>query len=370
MAVSSWMAAAEYRGALPEGDYHPSRVESWMLAGPDAAARRLDTLARATFDLPLDPLPPAHERAHDGASGEVSDPLTRAVPTCRFVETEPSGTTPKFDCVFEGGETVKVKYGRNSEIHAEVAATRLVRLLGYASDTMAIAPRVRCYGCPRYPFLATHLQATFGVPLLSRDRTAGGYTDFEWVAIERKFPARAVETATDKGWGWWELKQSQAPRADLDAFRLTAIFLAHWDNKNENQRLVCLDETAPPPDGRCARPLAMIQDLGATFGPLKVNMARWRELPIWLDRDECTVSMRSLPFKGATFPDAAISEAGRLQFASRMAAITDADIERLFADARFPQFQVGTDQARDLKAWQAAFRHRVDQIVNAGPCPA
>jgi hypothetical protein len=114
----------------------------------------------------------------------------------------------------------------------------------------------------------------------------------------------------------------------------------------------------------------MIQDLGATFGPLKVNMARWRELPIWLDRDECTVSMRSLPFQGATFPDAAISEAGRLQFASRMAAITDADIERLFADARFPQFQVGTDRARDLKAWQAAFRHRVDQIVNAGPCPA
>ena len=226
------MAAAEYRGALPEGDYHPARVESWTLAGPDAAARRLDTLARATFDLPLDPLPPAHERAHDGASDEASDPLTRALPTCRFVETEPSGTTPKFDCVFEGGETVKVKYGRNSEIHAEVAATRLVRLLGYASDTMAIVPRVRCYGCPRYPFLATHLQATFGVPLLSRDRTAGGYTDFEWVAIERKFPARPVETATDKGWGWWELKQSQAPRADLDAFRLTAIFLAHWDNKN------------------------------------------------------------------------------------------------------------------------------------------
>jgi|SRR5688572_765644 len=351
---------------MPGGDYEPRRVEPWTIAGPDAADRRLDTLARATFDLP----PDAFQALRDPAPVNGSDPLTRPVPKCRFVDTEPSGTTPKFDCVFAGGDTVKVKYGRNSEIHAEVAATRLLRMLGYASDTVSIVPRLRCYGCPRYPFFATQLQATFGIPLLSRGRAAGGYTDFEWVAIERKLPAPAIETATDKGWGWWELKRSQAPAADLDAFRLTAIFLAHWDNKGENQRLVCLDESAPPPDGRCARPLAMMQDLGATFGPLKVNVARWRELPIWQDRANCVVSMRALPFRGATFPDARISEAGRLQFVARMAAITDTDIDRLFADARFPQFQVGTDSDRDLRAWRSAFRHRADQIANAGPCSA
>jgi len=351
---------------MPGGDYEPRRVEPWTIAGPDAADRRLDTLARATFDLP----PGAFQALRDPAPVNGSDPLTRPVPKCRFVDTEPSGTTPKFDCVFAGGNTVKVKYGRNSEIHAEVAATRLLRMLGYASDTVSIVPRLRCYGCPRYPFFATQLQATFGIPLLSRGRAAGGYTDFEWVAIERKLPAPAIETATDKGWGWWELKRSQAPAADLDAFRLTAIFLAHWDNKGENQRLVCLDESAPPPDGRCARPLAMMQDLGATFGPLKVNVARWRELPIWQDRANCVVSMRALPFRGATFPDARISEAGRLQFVARMAAITDTDIDRLFADARFPQFQVGTDSDRDLRAWRSAFRHRADQIANAGPCSA
>ena len=33
-------------------------------------------------------------------------------------------------------------------------------------------------------------------------------------------------------------------RADLDALRLLARVLAHWDNKSENQRLVCLD--GPP----------------------------------------------------------------------------------------------------------------------------
>jgi hypothetical protein len=357
------------------GNYEPRRVESLMLSEPDAAARRLEALAQATFDLPSDAWP----TFHDGVPGAMSDPQMRAVPTCRFIETEPSGTTPKFDCVFDGGDIVKVKYGRNSEIHAEVAATRLMRMMGYASDTVTIVPRVRCYGCPRYPFLSTHLQSMVGIPLLSREGTTGGYTDFEWVAIERKLPARAIETATDKGWGWWELKRSQAPSADVDAFRLTAMFLAHWDNKNENQRLVCLDAVLPPSDplgpaaagdGGCARPLAMIQDLGATFGPLKVNLARWRDLPVWQDREACVVSMRALPYRGATFPDARISEAGRLQFAARMAAITEADITRLFAEARFPEFQVGTDEDRDLRAWTAAFRHRVDQIVEAGPCPS
>lgn len=363
VAVSSWLTAAEYRGVVPDGDFEPRLIEPWILTGGDAAARRLDAIARATFVLPED------ASFFDNTTYSAgTDPLARPVPACRFVETEPSGTTPKFECVFEGGETVKVKYGRNSEIHAEAAGTRLLRMLGYPADRITIVPRLRCYGCPRFPFLAARLRSTIGFPALAADASRG-YTDFEWVAVEQKFPAPAIETATHKGWSWWELDRSLAPRADIDALRLTAMFLAHWDNKGENQRLVCLDQGAPPPDGTCVRPLAMIQDLGASFGPLKVNLTRWRDLPVWHDRKACQVSMRALPFEGASFEDAIISEAGRLQFAARIAAISDAEIERLFADARFPQFQVGTHVERDLKAWSDAFRHRRDQIINAGPCP-
>ncbi len=336
----------------------------WTITGADAPARRLDALARATFDLPEDAL------LVNSVSRSGVDPLATPVPACRFVETDPSGTTPKFDCVFEGGVTVKVKYGRNPEIQAEVAATRLLRMLGYAADNVTIVPRLRCYGCPRYPFLAQHLRSTFGLPALAPVDGNSGYTDFEWVAVERKFPAPSIETDSDRGWAWWELKRSHMPPADLDALRLTAMFLAHWDNKTENQRLVCLDDVPPPPDQRCTRPLAMIQDVGATFGPLKVNVARWHDLPIWKDRAACIISMEALPFRGATFPDARISEAGRRQFATRISAISDADIERLFTDARFPQFQVGTDNERDLRIWSDAFRHRRDQITSAGPCPS
>jgi hypothetical protein len=359
VAVTGWVTSADYRGIVPGGDYVPRRIESLTLTGSDAAARRLDALARATFDAPLDAA---------AAYPQENDPLARPVPACRFLPSEPSGTTAKFDCVFEGGDVVKVKYGRNSEIHAEAAATRLINMLGYASDTVTIVPRLRCYGCPRYPFLVERLKSWFDIPLVQQDPSSG-YTDFEWVAVERKFPKPAIETDTLKGWSWWELDSLPDPRGDIDAFRLTAMLLAHWDNKGENQRLVCLDE-APSPDGTCARPLAMMQDLGASFGPLKVNLARWRDLPVWQDRNACLVSMRALPFEGATFGDTVISEAGRLQFAARVGAITDAAIERLFAEARFPQFQAGTDDEGDLKAWTDAFRHRRDQIVNGGPCPS
>jgi hypothetical protein len=365
--ISTWLAAAEYPTIPPRGDFHERHEADWTLIGPQAKAERRDALRRATFIVPAD--------IHTLQS--ASDPLRDPVPSCRFAPAEPTGTTPKFDCTFDGGETVKVKYGHEPEIHGEAAATALLRMLGYAADTMTIVPRLRCYGCPRHPFVAAHLRRTFHLSLVP-EVIPDGYTDFEWVAVERKFPAPAIETDAISGWEWRELDQVDAPRAEVDAFRLLAAFLAHWDNKSSNQRLVCLDalpagesdlsRRSGQREGGCNRPLAMIQDLGASFGPPKVNLARWRDLPIWYDRTSCLVSMRALPFEGATFEDVRVSEAGRALAATRLGAVSDSQIERLFAEARFPEFQAGTPDERDLKAWTSAFRARVRQIAEAR-CP-
>jgi hypothetical protein len=238
---------------------------------------------------------------------------------------------------------------------------------------MTIAPRVRCDGCPRDPFVAMQLLSLTG--LRSRfpaHGVADGYSEFEWVAVERKFEAAAIELIDAKGWAWWELDAvdpaAGASSADLDALRLMAVFLAHWDNKADNQRLVCLDTDAGT-DRPCARPLAMLQDLGATFGPSKVNLARWREAPVWADRATCAVSMEHMPFKGGTFPERRISEAGRAQLAAQLASLSSNDVRALFRAARFPEHYSSTDDDKDLEAWTDAFMHRRDQIVNAGPCP-
>ena len=361
--ISTWLLTAEARGSLPSGSFDASPQIDWPVTPAHAAAIREDALSRAAVREP------GLLRGSSGPAG-TSTGGTADLLTCRYLADEPSGTSPKFNCVLDGGEIVKVKYGRNSEIHAEAAATNLLSLLGYPADDVRVVSRVRCYGCPRFPFLATQLLSIARVPaLLGPHGYDGAYTDFEWVAVERRFNAPAIETPDTEGWAWYELKSSQAPRTELDALRLLAVFLAHWDNKSENQRLVCLDQSPAQPDQPCARPMLMIQDLGATFGPTKVNIAAWRDLPVWANRATCAVSMKPLPYEGATFPDARISEAGRAQLAQALSALSADQIKRLFADARFPEYQSATDDDRDLEAWTSAFRHRVNQIASTS-CPA
>jgi hypothetical protein len=263
--LSNWVTDVDRRAEMPAAVPDARQLEPLVLTGPDADTRRAAMLQRAQIRIDF---------ADDTASAA-------AVSLCYYMANSPSGTTPKFDCVSPTGEIVKVKYGRNPEIHGEAAATRLLQALGYPADTVSIVPRLQCLGCPRFPFAGAYVLANpVTRRLLVRNE---GYTEFEWVSVERRFPARPIETETVKGWNWWELERQADQstgerRAELDAFKLLAIFLAHWDNKSENQRLVCLDD-APGDD--CARPLALIQDVGATFGPMKVNLARWRDLPIW-----------------------------------------------------------------------------------------
>jgi hypothetical protein len=362
-ALSAFLLAAQHQGTPPDGDYVPRRTHDWNLSGPAAEQRRLAMLGRAAWRWsPESPL---------AASPEDNPIATQAIRECRFVNDAPSGTTSKFSCVLDGGEVIKVKYGRNPEIQGEVAGTHLLRMLGFPADDVEIVPRLRCYGCPRDPYATVVATAwTYTRELLGPSGFEHGYTDFDWVSVERRFPAPAIETDSSKGWAWWEVDDETAHRADLDALRLLAVFLAHWDNKAENQRLVCLDGEAPTPAPDCARPLAMIQDLGATFGPTKVNIATWSAAPIWADRAACLVSMSTLPWGGGTFPETEITEAGRRQLADALAAISDARVRDLFRAARFAEYQTATDDRRDLDQWVDAFKARVREVVTAGPCPA
>ena len=360
-ATSAWLLATEHRESSPAGAFEPRELALWPMTAVRAAELRHAALQRAQVRIAA-PSRPVFDL------DVIEPPLD-----CHFIPREPSGTSPKFDCVLDGGDVVKVKYGRNPEVPGEVAATRLLSALGFPADRMTIARSVRCYGCPRSPFVAMHILRLTGVDAwYSAPGRAEGYSEFGWAAVERKFEAAPIELNDRKGWGWWELKVvdplAGASRTDLDALRLVAVFLAHWDNKDENQRLACLDEPGAP-DAACARPIAMVQDLGATFGPTKVNVARWASLPVWADRSTCTVSMKNLPFGGGTFPDARIGEEARRQVATQLSSIPRADVRALFAAARFPEYYSSTADDKDLSRWEAAFTDRVRQIAAAGPCP-
>jgi hypothetical protein len=351
----------------------PKTTSEAAATPPVTAAQRAAALRSARVWQPpaiavaqarLDRNPPDHDALDE-----------KAIVDCRLVVKRMSGTTPKFDCELPGHEVIRVKYGRgNPELHAEIAATRLLSALGFFADRMYVVAKVRCAGCTMFPFQSLKC---LGETRIEKACFPGGLdyesrTEFDAVAIERRFEGRRVESTPDQGWAWYEIENIEeaaggSPTAHVDGLKLLAVLLAHWDNKAENQRLLCLPG-ADLPDGGCSRPIAMLQDLGASFGPIKLDLQNWRSMPIWADSRRCRVSMEQLPWGGGTFPEQDISEQGRVFVLSLLEQLSAAQLRDLFASARVEYAEAVTAASRQPEAWAAAFLDKVRQIREAGPC--
>jgi hypothetical protein len=114
----------------------------------------------------------------------------------------------------------------------------------------------------------------------------------------------------------------------------------------------------------------MIQDLGASFGPKRMDLQNWRQLPVWTDARACRVSMASLPYHGATFKDQQISEDGRRFALALLQKLTPAQLNTLFEAAGVTTFNHVLTEAHQPQAWTDAFLAKVAEIANAGPCPS
>lgn len=326
---------------------------------------RAEAIARArVWRAPTHPL----DRATLGRS------LNQSMVECRFTISELGGTSPKFHCVTDEGEELRIKYGSGLEIPAETAATRLLTALGFGADAVTLVERLRCYGCPRAPFMTMKIvEGTHAERLYEHLVNPDTYQDFTWVALERKLDARPIEASDQEGWGFYELDaidpaRGGASRAEVDALRLMAVFLAHWDNKADNQRLVCLSATWPAGTA-CREPFLLLQDVGSTFGPLRVDLDAWRTAMIWQDRASCTISMRDLPYNGATFRATRVTESGRQLLAHLLGGLSESQVSELFTAARFDRFGGVFAAPRSVDAWVAAFKLRVRTIAEGAACP-
>jgi hypothetical protein len=329
---------------------------------------RLDALSRATVWQQ----PPPIAKANLGAGPNDPSQIT-----CTFEIAQLNGTAPKFDCRTEQGDKLRVKYGRSPEIPSEVAATRLLHAIGFGADDMMLVEKLRCYGCPAEPFLTMKTLGLAGAEQwYAKVMDPKSFKDFEWAAIEHKHWGRPIETQDVEGWAFFELdlidpKKGGSPRAHVDALRLLAVFLSHWDNKSENQRLVCLSESDWPEGGKCSKPFAMLQDVGSAWGPRKVDIKEWAKSPIWADRASCTISMDALPYHGATFKPVKITEAGRQHLGGLLTQLSDRQLDQLFRDARFDHATglIGGVKATPIEEWVAQFKARVATITAGPACP-
>jgi hypothetical protein len=326
---------------------------------------RHQTLRRAkVWQAPAVPVAEAELRSNAPGFVDEAEELT-----CRFLAERSSGMTAKFHCVLPDGRRIKVKYGvANAERATEVAATRLLSALGFGADHMYVVARVRCRGCPIFPYPR--------FPLLDALRSDPGQVrTFDDVVVELPLEGRAVEEATLSGWGFDELKHLDpavggATRAEVDAFRLMAVFLQNWDLKYPNQRLVCLPGGEPQaPDEPCTRPLAIMHDLGASFGPWRLDVEAWEKKPFWKDRARCLVGMADLPFQGASFPDVEIGEGGRRLLSGLLGELGPEQLADLFEGAGVSRFRVHRPESNaDVSRWVSAFQARVAQVSSGPAC--
>ena len=351
----------------PQDVVRPEESERSSRTRALSADERDETLARAqVWRRPLVPVSEAYLGQDRAAPRELD---------CTFKPNAPSGTTPKFDCVTGDGEEIRIKYGLGAEVPGEAAATRLLTALGFGADSITLIERLRCFGCPKEPFTVMKLVATTRTEsLYEHVINEGSYEVFQWVALERRFPALAIEgTDGSEGWAFFELDKVEsaeggAPRSQVDALRLLAVFLAHWDNKAENQRLVCLSEHWAE-GTRCPQPFLLLQDVGSTFGPRKVDLEDWERAVIWKDRVTCTITMRDLPVHGATFGETRVSEDGRQFLSGLLGELTDAQLADLFSGARFDQRRGPFASSSGVEEWVRVFKARRAAIAEGPPCP-
>ncbi len=283
-----------------------------------------------------------------------------ATVACRFRDKALSGASPKFACRLPDGDELKVKFGgANGEVYGEVAASRLLWALGFGADRM-YSVRVVCRGCPL---------RVGGILRADGDRIV------DPAAVERKI---AGEELLEK-WSWQELDRIDeaaggAPKAHRDAFKLLAVLLQHSDSKPQQQRLVCLNDAAGE-DWRCATPLMMINDLGVTFGRANamnqqprasVNLAEWRELPIWKGETGCVGNL-SGSWTG-TLKDPVIGEAGRQFLAGLLMQLSDRQIADMFEAARITLRPRAPARGRSgfpaVDEWVQAFKQKRTEIAN------
>lgn len=358
--TNSAQAAGVSQSSNPDAR-KPAYDDPRTVSDPERAAM----LARAqVWREPKVPIARADFKADATAPRQLS---------CKFKISELGGTTPKFDCDLESGEEIRVKYGKGPEIPAEAAATRLLSALGFGADDITLIERLRCHGCPEEPFSTMRaVELTRAQPVYQRVIDYSEFEDFDWVAKERKFPGRPIETAKVEGWAFFELDQIDpakggAPRAQVDALRLMALFLSHWDNKSENQRFVCLSKEWPE-KAPCPQPFLLLQDVGATFGPSKMDLDAWEQVKMWQDRATCRVSMRDLPYNGATFGEAQISEEGRQFVTKLLAPLSDQQLIDLFTSARFDQKRGVFSAPRPVAEWLRVFKAKRQAIAEGPAC--
>lgn len=245
-------------------------------------------------------------------------------------------------------------YELTKDMYTEVAATRLLWMLGFPADRMYSVREVVCFGCPDNPYKNAGKRATRRYP---------------FAAVERKFPGKTVRmSGKPAGWSWHEARSTgwlNETRAHFQALQILLGVINHVANQAFQNRIRCKKKHIDK-NGICLQPALLVHDLGATFGsqesmdaPLfKGSLQSWRAQPVWRDPEKCLLELQ---FCGdeATCESAAryrVGEQGRQLLIARWNQLTEDHLRALFESARFERV--------DQEQYQRIEHHLSTAVLN------
>ena len=272
-----------------------------------------------------------------GAGSEARAPK----PPFTFVSENLSGTKPKINVTDAAGTAWSVKFttarpGQN-EVHAEVAATRLVWALGYFVDENYFIADGRIEGVK---------------DLRRAGEVVGADGTFRVARFERRPPEA-------KAAGNWDIEENRFNGTrELSGLQALMMFLGNWDYTPGNTVMLHV----PLPNGDVEERY-LVSDLGATFGRMRggVNQApnRWSLEDFSNAKYLTGVSLGKLEFRGPLLranPLAVPLDHARW-FAAMLSQLTDAQIHRAFEAS-------GASPA-DVALFSAQVRKRITEFDKA-----
>ncbi|MCI5157299.1 MAG: hypothetical protein D3906_02475 [Candidatus Electrothrix sp. AUS1_2] len=210
--------------------------------------------------------------------------------------------------------------------------------------------------------------------------------------IEHKFKADKIEVNAHQGWSWneFDLYNESAPnyeriKIEREALALLAALVQHADNKDEQQRLICLDKDIPENAATCDQPAMMIQDLGFSFGHGftdgkqgfdkmgTANLKGFLEAPIWSDAEQCITQINFYKYTGQK-ANKKISEKARIFLSDRLNSLSDDDLINLFTVSKIYRLDEyllddnGDPKKVQIMDWVNGFKQKIKKITEH-TCP-
>ena len=270
---------------------------------------------------------------------------------------------------------------RYNEVFTEVAASRIMWLLGFPADHEYPAKSAACVGCSRDPFgdqLKENKAALHDAPVT-----------FPVVTIERELTWDPIDPGDDETWSWkdaasfytggqWTAEQ----RVNYDAYRL-ALSLFNYNNAIDVQnRVACAEWKPGASDPKiCTRPMIFVQDLGSTFGKSKSNIFGTNPRGSFSDWQPQTVftNAAACQLRNTMDGPSNVLKQGQDLLVARLARLDRDTVKRIFTIARFGMMD--QKQIKRLKSagapdpaaaaideWTDTFMNRVAEIKAAQNC--